>query len=115
METITCTAEDVAEAFTEWERRYREEPDRFMDEPALVEAGPEGYGGACAPYFLRLLREAGGRSADPRRRAMALGWTPPPPETDRFWYHPEHGPVHEDDLAGVLRREAGNITGPSQT
>jgi hypothetical protein len=57
MEKITCTPEDMAAAFTEWERRYREEPDRFMDELALVEAGPEGYGSACAPYFLQLLEE----------------------------------------------------------
>jgi hypothetical protein len=61
-------------------------------------------------YFLQLLREAGEASGDPRRRAMALGWTPPPPDTDGFWYHPSHGPVHEDDIEGVLRREADTVT-----
>jgi hypothetical protein len=101
----------MAEAFTEWERQYREEPERFMAESErLLTHTPETYGEACAPYFRELLREAGEASSDPRRRAMAQGWTPPPPDTGRFWYHPEHGPVHEDDLEGVLRREAGTVT-----
>lgn len=112
METITCTPADLAAAFTEWERRYREEPERFMAEARrLLQETPESYGEACAPYFLILLHEAGEASADPRRRALAAGWWPPPPDSDRFWLHPEHGPVHEDDLAGVLRREAGAAAG----
>jgi hypothetical protein len=58
METINCTAADVAAAFTEWERRYREEPDRFMEESErLLRHTPETYGEACAPYFLQLLEE----------------------------------------------------------
>lgn len=106
MEIISCTPEDLAAAFTEWERRYREEPERFMAEAErLLRRTPESYGEACAPYFRQLLEEAGRASADPLRRALALGWTPPPPDSDRFWYSPDHGPVHEEDIAGVLRRE----------
>jgi hypothetical protein len=60
MDTITCTAAEMAAAFTEWERRYREEPERFMSESErLLRQTPETYGEACAPYFLRLLTEAG--------------------------------------------------------
>ena len=64
METITCTPADMAAAFTEWERRYREEPERFMSEAQkLLTQTPETYGEACAPYFLQLLREAGAYAA----------------------------------------------------
>lgn len=60
MNTITCTPTDLAAAFTEWERRYREEPERFTRESErLLTYTPETYGEACAPYFLQLLREAG--------------------------------------------------------
>ena len=47
-----------AAAFTEWERRYREEPDHFMSEAyKLLRETPKTYGEACAPYFLKILRE----------------------------------------------------------
>jgi hypothetical protein len=72
METITCTPDDLAAAFTEWERRYREEPERFTAEARrLLHETPETYGEACAPYFSQLLQEAGAASEDPRRRALA--------------------------------------------
>ncbi|HVA59453.1 MAG TPA: hypothetical protein VNG13_02820 [Mycobacteriales bacterium] len=46
----------VAAAFTEWERRFREEPDRFYSEATkLLKETPESYGAACAPYFLAIL------------------------------------------------------------
>lgn len=48
----------LADAFTEWERRYREEPERFMSEAAkLLKETPETYGDACAPYLLSILAE----------------------------------------------------------
>lgn len=102
MEIVSCTPDDLADAFAEWERRAR---DGRRVPPRFVEQTPEAYGLACATYFRLLLEAAGRASSDPLRRALALGWTPPPPDTDRFWYSPDHGPVHEDDLAGVLRRE----------
>ena len=45
-----------AAAFTEWERRYREEPERFQSEAEkLLKETPKTYGEACAPYFLQIL------------------------------------------------------------
>lgn len=50
------TEAQLAAAFTEWDRRYREEPDRFQSEAAhLLKSTPESYGEACAPYLLALL------------------------------------------------------------
>lgn len=52
-----------ARAFTEWDRRYREEPERFENEAVrLLRGTPESYGEDCAPYFLSILAEqdAGG-------------------------------------------------------
>lgn len=98
-EIVSCTAEDLADAFAEWERRYR----ASLPRPRWsIQQAPEAYGAACAPFFRLLLEEVGRESADPLRRALALGWTPPPPDCDRFWFHPDHGPVHEEDLPGVL-------------
>jgi len=52
------TEAELAAAFTEWDRRYREEPDRFMSEAQhLLKETPETYGAACAPYLLALLRK----------------------------------------------------------
>jgi hypothetical protein len=45
-------------AFTEWDRRYREEPERFEAESVrLLKGTPETYGDAAAPYFARILDE----------------------------------------------------------
>jgi len=49
---------EVARAFSEWERRYREEPERFQSEAVkLLRETPETYGDACAPYFASILAE----------------------------------------------------------
>ena len=48
---VEATIDELAAAFTEWDRRYREEPERFMSEAAhLLKETPETYGAACAPY-----------------------------------------------------------------
>lgn len=53
-----ATPEQIAAAFTEWERRYREEPERFQSEAEkLLKETPETYGAAAAPYFLKILAE----------------------------------------------------------
>jgi hypothetical protein len=53
---VPFTEKELAEAFTEWDRRYREEPARFMSEAQhLLQETPESYGAACAPYLLALL------------------------------------------------------------
>ncbi|NJD24665.1 MAG: hypothetical protein FIB06_04595 [Betaproteobacteria bacterium] len=55
-ETITATMDELAAAFTEWERRYREEPEKFMSEAAkLLRETPRTYGEACAPYLAAIL------------------------------------------------------------
>jgi hypothetical protein len=56
--SIKCTEEELAAAFTEWERRYREEPERFMSEATkLLRETPESYGEACAPYLIAIIEE----------------------------------------------------------
>lgn len=51
------TESELAAAFTEWDRRYREEPERFECEARrLLHGTPENYGERCAPYLLALLR-----------------------------------------------------------
>lgn len=50
---------EMEKAFTEWDRRYREEPERFMSEAThLLKETPKTYGAACAPYFMELINEA---------------------------------------------------------
>lgn len=64
----TYTADDFARAFTKWDRRYREEPERFQSEAThLLKGTPESYGEACAPYFCAILDEMSGtrRAATP--------------------------------------------------
>ena len=54
--SIVTTQEELAAAFTEWDRRYREEPERFEAEAERMLRGtPETYGEACAPYLIALL------------------------------------------------------------
>jgi hypothetical protein len=44
------------EAFAEWERRYREEPERFMSEcQKLMKQTPSSYGVLAAEYFVHIL------------------------------------------------------------
>ena len=52
---ITINMAQLAAAFTEWERRYREEPERFFSEAEKLAHSPETYGEACAPYFAEIL------------------------------------------------------------
>ncbi len=60
--STTVTQTELAAAFTEWDRRYREEPERFQAEAVrLLKETPETYGEACAPYLLAILKEQRGR------------------------------------------------------
>lgn len=53
---VTATVGDLAAAFTEWDRRFREEPERFTSEAThLLRETPETYGDACAPYLAWIL------------------------------------------------------------
>jgi len=47
----------VASAFTEWERRFREDPAAFETESEKLVESPETYGESCAPYFAEILEE----------------------------------------------------------
>lgn len=59
---VSVSQADCAKAFTEWERRYREQPERFQSEAAkLFKETPETYGDACAPYFLKIVAEIQGK------------------------------------------------------
>jgi len=60
-EKIEITQEQLAKVFTEWERRYREEPEASQSEAEkLLHETPETYGEACAPYFVFILKEMNG-------------------------------------------------------
>ena len=56
--TLEITKQELAQTFTEWERLYREEPEKYMSEAVkLLKETPETYGDECAPYFLKLLKQ----------------------------------------------------------
>lgn len=62
-QSVEVTETHLAAVFTEWDRRYREEPERFEAEASrLLRGTPETYGESCAPYFLELLAEVEERS-----------------------------------------------------
>jgi hypothetical protein len=54
---ITATLDEFKAAFTEWERRYRENPEGFWAESYRVAQSTETYGEAAAPYFAQILDE----------------------------------------------------------
>jgi hypothetical protein len=50
--------ERLAKLFSEWDRRYREEPESFMNEVRhLLDETPESYGKAAAAYLIELDKE----------------------------------------------------------
>lgn len=54
-----------AKAFTEWDRRFREDPERFEAESVrLLKGTAESYGEWCAPYFAQILKEVAGITED---------------------------------------------------
>jgi len=61
-EEVPATLGEIRGVFAEWDRRWREEPETFMNEVEhLLRSNPESYGENCAPYFkvlLNQLREA---------------------------------------------------------
>jgi len=61
-EAVLCTCgdhvtNDIAAAFTEWDRRQREDPEKFQTDFDRLAGTSIEYGAACAPYFLSLLDE----------------------------------------------------------
>lgn len=56
--TITATQKQLEAAFSEWDRRFREDPEGFENQAKqLLTGSPETYGEACAPYFASILAE----------------------------------------------------------
>lgn len=50
----------IVDAFTEWDRRYRAEPEMFQsDVEHLLGNTPQSYGEGAAAYFHSLLMESG--------------------------------------------------------
>jgi hypothetical protein len=57
-QVVAATERELAAAFTEWDRRYREEPERFQSEAArLLKSDAETYGEQAAPYLIEILGE----------------------------------------------------------
>jgi hypothetical protein len=54
---ITTTETKLVAAFTEWERRYRAEPERYATEAEKLAESCESYGETCGAYIVQLLAE----------------------------------------------------------
>ncbi len=55
---MRITKKKIEGVFTEWDRRYRKNPERFMTEVEhLLNETPCSYGKACALYFEKLAKE----------------------------------------------------------
>jgi hypothetical protein len=55
--SFIATREQFERAFAEWERRYREEPSKFMSEMEKAAETLQTYGECAAAYFVLLLEE----------------------------------------------------------
>lgn len=62
MEQIITTKEAIQAAFTEWFRRYSEDPEAFQEASAILldpEQDEFTYGEEVTPYFLSILEGVG--------------------------------------------------------
>lgn len=58
MTKVNTTKELIQKCLTEWDRRYREDPEAFMNEAArLLQSDAESYGECATPYFLSVLAD----------------------------------------------------------
>lgn len=57
--TITVTESQLAAALTEWDRRWKENPERFLSEAEMLTQDSSTYGSASAPYLISILDEQG--------------------------------------------------------
>lgn len=56
--SIVIAYEDqIAAALTEWERRFREEPEKFQSDNERLAESPETYGEGAAKYLIEILGE----------------------------------------------------------
>lgn len=58
---VHTTVPAIVAAFTEWDRRYREDPRSFETDMQRLQRGqtPETYGEEVTPYFMHLLDTSG--------------------------------------------------------
>lgn len=55
---MEITVNELAKAFSEWDRRYREDPEAFYSEAShLLLEDAETYGEEVAPYFVKILED----------------------------------------------------------
>lgn len=109
--STNVTQASLSAAFTEWDRRYREEPARFMSEAQhLLQETPETYGDACAPYLLKILAEQNPKTpeqiiaqylADYQKRLKSLY---------KMWLNPERDIISRSDKHELAK--AGLIEAP---
>ena len=60
-EIIEATMGELIRTFTEWDRRYRENPEQFVSEAVLLlKETPESYGDLAGPYFVSVLNDIQG-------------------------------------------------------
>lgn len=53
---VAATMDELVATFTEWDRRYREQPEEFESlAEHLLKRTPETYGEAAATYFVHVL------------------------------------------------------------
>lgn len=52
---IQITKQQASAAFTEWEREYREEPEKFMSRAERLTTETASYGEKCSATFLDYL------------------------------------------------------------
>jgi hypothetical protein len=63
---VTATQEQLAAAFEEWDRRFREDPDDFANFATTLLTGDSAtYGQRCAPYFTSILGDLGAAAGHP--------------------------------------------------
>jgi hypothetical protein len=64
--TYSVTEMEMATAFAEWDRKFRENPNGFVpNAEILLKWSPEKYGEESADYFVRLLRGQNGTDKKP--------------------------------------------------
>jgi hypothetical protein len=56
---MNLTQTIIAAILTEWERRYREEPTKFMHQVEILKYNPDIIGDKSAAYFISLGKEMG--------------------------------------------------------
>ncbi len=53
---VKVNQDEIVRVFTEWDRRYRNEPELFMSEAEhLLKNTPDTYGAIAAVYFTKVL------------------------------------------------------------